>query len=209
MPGPELIVIGGSAGGMKAVRGIFGILTDIGDSVVVVVLHRPPAYSPLAAVLQTYTDLPVLEPDDSPWNCPPGTVVVAPAGYQLLLGRQRCLSEVPPTPITPYEPRPGVRAHLTLDPPVAYSRPSIDVTFVSTVDLTSPVTAVLLSCANDDGAAGCEAVKAAGGRVVLQDPVTCEAGAAVTAALRRVTPDHIADPPGIGRWLAEAVRRRS
>ena len=85
-------MIGGSAGGLRAVRGILRNLTDIGDSVAVTVLHRPPVYSPLAVVLQTYTRLPVFEPDDSPWNCPPGAIVVAPAGYQMLLGRHRRLS---------------------------------------------------------------------------------------------------------------------
>ncbi|MCK0176937.1 chemotaxis protein CheB [Mycolicibacterium sp. F2034L] len=205
MHGSEVIVIGGSAGGLKAVQGILRGLTDLRGSVVVAVLHRPPAYSPLANVLQTYTRLPVREPDNSPWECPANTVVVAPAGYQMLLGRRRRLSENPPSPVTPYESQPGVRAHLTLDAPVAYSRPSIDVTFTSAAGLPGPVTAVLLSCANDDGAAGCAAVRAAGGRVVLQDPATCEAPIAVIAALRRVEPDHIADPEGIGAWLAESV----
>jgi two-component system chemotaxis response regulator CheB len=100
---------------------------------------------------------------------------------------------------------PGVRAHLTLDAPVAYSRPSLDVTFCSAAELAHPVIAVLLSCANDDGAAGCAAVKAAGGRVVLQDPATCEAAIAVNAAMRTVDADEVTDPAGIGRWLSQAL----
>lgn len=201
MSGPDLIVIGGSAGGMKALQGVFQTLVDIGDRVLCVVLHRPPEPSPLAQVLQSYTSIPTHEPDNSPWQCPPGTVTVAPAGYHLLLGRNRTLAHQPQTPVTHYDTAPGVRAHLTLDPPVAHSRPSLDVTFSSAAGLSDSVTAVLLSCANEDGAAGCAAVQAAGGRVVLQDPASCEAPVAVNAALRRVTPDHIADPVGIGRWL--------
>jgi two-component system chemotaxis response regulator CheB len=46
-------------------------------------------------------------------------------------------------------------------------------------------------------------VKAAGGRVVLQDPASCDAAVAVNAALRQVDPDHVADPQGIGRWLSQ------
>jgi two-component system chemotaxis response regulator CheB len=95
-----------------------------------------------------------------------------------------------------------VRAHLTLDAPILHSRPSLDALFSSAAQLVNSVTAVLLSCASDDGARGCEDVKAGGGRVVLQDPDTCEAAVAVNAALRRVDPDHVADPPGIGRWLS-------
>lgn len=206
MAGPELIVIGGSAGGLKAMKGILETL-DIRDCAVCVVLHRPPEYSPLAEVLQNYTGLAVSEPGDSPWDCSPGTVTVAPAGYHLLVGRSRILSGQPHTSIAPYEPAPGVRAHLTLDAPVAYSRPSIDVAFMSAADFGESAVAVLLSCANEDGAAGCAAVKAAGGRVVLQDPATCEAPIAVRAAQRAVTPDHIADPGGIGTWLTEISAR--
>lgn len=190
---------------MKAVQGIFTTLTGIGDSVGIVVLHRPPTYSPLAKVLQNYTRIPIREPDDSPSDCPPGSVTVAPAGYHLLVGRRRRLSSDPHSPVAPYVDEPGLRAHLSLDAPVAYSRPSIDVTFRSVAESTDSVVAVLLSCANDDGAAGCAAVQAAGGRVVIQDPRTCEAAVAVNAALRRIDPDHVAGPRGIGEWLAAAV----
>ncbi|MGB3483535.1 MAG: chemotaxis protein CheB [Mycobacterium sp.] len=205
MPAPDVIVIGGSAGGLKALRGVFQTLVGMGDAVVCVVLHRPPEYSPLTEVLQGYTALPVGEPGNSPWDCPVGAVTVAPAGYHLLLGRNRCLARDSDDPVAQYKTVPGVRAQLALDAPVVYSRPSLDVTFSSAAELSNSVTAVLLSCANDDGAAGCEAVKAAGGRVVLQDPATCEAPAAVNAALRRVDPDHIADPRGIGAWLSRQV----
>lgn len=190
---------------MKALRGIFETLDDIRDTVIGVVLHRSPDPSPLADVLQTYTAIPVHEPDASPWVCPPGAVTVAPAGYHLVLGQERRLSTEQGTPLSLYQAGPGVRAHLTLDAPVAHSRPSLDVVFASAAHLTNSVTAVLLSCANDDGASGCEAVKAAGGRVVVQDPATCEAPIAVNAAMRRVVPDHVADPRGIGRWLSQTL----
>lgn len=205
MSGPDVIVIGGSAGGLQALRGIFQTLEITANTVLCVVLHRRPEPSPLAEVLQSYTEIPILEPDDSPWTCPAGSVTVAPAGYHLLIGENRRLSEGRHGSVAHYERAPGVRAHLTLDTPVAHSRPSLDVAFASAADSLDSVTAVLLSCANEDGAAGCAAVKAAGGRVVLQDPATCEAAAAVDAAMRRVEPDLVADPQGIGRWLSQTA----
>lgn len=205
MSGPEVVVIGGSAGGMMALRGICQTLEDARDAVICVVLHRSPEPSPLAEVLQTYTSIPIHEPGSSPWDCPTGAMTVAPAGYHLLVGNSRRMASEPSTPLAQYETAPGVRAHLTLDGPVAHSRPSLDVTFSSAAMLVNPVIAVLLSCANQDGAAGCAEVKAAGGRVVLQDPATCDAPIAVNAALRTVEPDHVADPPGIGRWLSLAL----
>ncbi|ORB31027.1 chemotaxis protein CheB [Mycolicibacterium parafortuitum] len=205
MAAVEVIVLGGSAGGMKAVRQILSALTGLRTCVLCVVLHRPAEYSPLAEVLQTYTPLPVREPPDSPWDCPGGAVTVAPAGYHLLLGRGRVPSTDGQEAIAPYTTAPGVRAHLTLDGPVAYSRPSLDVTFTSAAEFGASVIAVLLSCANEDGAAGCAAVQAAGGRVVLQAPGTCEAPIAVNAAARRIEPDHVADPAGIGSWLGQQL----
>lgn len=206
MSAPNVVVIGGSAGGMRALQGIFRTFKDTGNSQVFVVLHRSPQDSPLIEVLQTYTAIPIREPGDSPWTCPAGVVTVAPAGYHLLVGNAREPTLKPTTPIVQYATGCGVRAHLTLDAPVAYSRPSLDVTFASAAHLVNSVTVVLLSCANEDGAIGCEVVQAAGGNVVLQDPASCEAATAVKAAMRRVQPDHVADPEGIGRWLSKLTK---
>lgn len=203
--GPDVVVIGGSAGGLKALEGILATFRIGDDTAVFVVLHRPPRQSPLVELLQRYTTAPVSEPDDSPWPCRPGTVTVAPAGYHLLVGNARTVLTDPPTPITQYETGGGVRAHLTLDASVAYSRPSIDVAFRSAAELVNSVTVVMLSCANDDGAWGCEVVKASGGRVVLQTAASCEAAVAVNAASRRVQPDLVADPQAIGRWLSRGA----
>ena len=202
MPGPDVIVIGGSAGGISALRGIFETFDNIGDRVVFVVLHRAPQYGGLAEVLQGFTAIPIREPGTSPSVCSPGEVTLAPAGYHLLAGNDRTRSRAPHTPIEQYDNGSGLRAHLTLDGPVLCSRPSLDVLFASAAQLVNSVTAVLLSCASEDGANGCEIVKAAGGRVVLQDPATCEAAIAVNAAMRKVDPDHVADPQEIGRWLS-------
>lgn len=202
MSAPDVVIIGGSAGGLKALRAILDSFDPVGNTVVAAVLHRSPQSSPLAEVLQAHTTIPVHEPTDSPWDCPVGGLTLAPAGYHLLLGNGRALLPDASILVTPYETGSGVRAHLTLDAPVLHSRPSLDVAFASTAELANSVTAVLLSCANEDGARGCEIVAAAGGTVVLQDRGTCEAPTAVDAALRRVDPDYVADPAGIGRWLA-------
>ncbi len=207
MSGPDVVVIGGSAGGMKALNLILQTFKHAENCVVLVVLHRSPQDSPLVEVLQAYTKIPIREPDDSPWTCPVGEIAVAPAGYHLLVGNDRILLPESESRVNQYETSSSVRAYLTLDAPVAYSRPSIDVAFFSAAELVNSVTAVLLSCANEDGARGCEAVKAAGGRVVVQEPATCEAAAAVDAAMRRVQPDHVADPRAIGQWLSQAVAR--
>lgn len=201
---PDVVIIGGSAGGLKALQDLLTAHGPLGDSVLIAVLHRPPTGSPLAEVLEAHNDIPIHEPANSPWECPVGALTVAPAGYHMLLGNSRTPLRIAEAPlvVAPYQNGCGVRAHLTLDPPVLHSRPSIDVTFTSAAQLVNSLTAVLLSCANADGAQGCASIKAAGGTVVLQDPATCEASTAVNAALRIVDPDYVADPAGIGRWLS-------
>ncbi len=205
---PDVVVIGGSAGGIQALRAILQTLENVADTIVIVVLHRSPQDSPLVEVLQGYTGIPVCEPSTSPMTCRAGVITVAPAGYHLLVGNSRILLREAQTPVALYETGSDVRVHLTLDSSVAYSRPSLDVAFVSAAELVNSVTVVLLSCANEDGARGCEVVRAAGGRVILQDPATCESATAVEAAMVRVKPDHVADPHGIGRWLSQHVVRQ-
>jgi two-component system, chemotaxis family, protein-glutamate methylesterase/glutaminase len=50
---------------------------------------------------------------------------------------------------------------------------------------------ILLSGANEDGAAGLAAVKEAGGYVVIQDPLTAEVSYMPEQALKVVKPDKL------------------
>jgi len=167
--------------------------------VICVVLHRSPDHSPLATVLQSYTAIPVTNRRSR--GLSPGTVTVAPAGYHLMVGDAEAGCRAEYSPLAQYERTQGVRAHLTLDAPVAHSGLA-GRNFCSAAELARPVIAVLLSCANEDGVAGCAAVKAAGGRVVLQDP-PLRSPVAVNAAMRTLAPT---------RWrsggIGDGFRRR-
>lgn len=84
-----------------------------------------------------------------------GTVYLAPPDYHLLVDE-------------------GVLA-LSLEAPVALSRPSVDVLFASAADSYGPsLAAVVLTGANADGSQGALAVKQAGGTVLVQDPEEAE-----------------------------------
>jgi two-component system chemotaxis response regulator CheB len=111
-------------------------------------------------------------------------VYVAPADYHLIVER-------------------GFFA-LSVDPPVFFSRPSIDVMFESIADsYGAAAVAVMLTCANEDGAAGARAVKNAGGRVLVQDPSTAESAVAPRAVLASVTVDGVHDIEGLAARLVE------
>ena len=71
--------------------------------------------------------------------------------------------------------------------PVNFSRPSIDVLFESAAEVYGPrLLGIILTGANDDGAAGLEAVSRAGGTTCVQDPSTAYASLMTESALRRV-----------------------
>jgi len=81
---------------------------------------------------------------------------------------------------------------LNTDAPVRYSRPSIDVTFVSAADEYGRRTiGVVLTGANEDGALGLKRIADRGGYGIVQDPETAEGAAMPRAALRAVPAAHV------------------
>jgi len=93
---------------------------------------------------------------------------------------------------------------LSTDPPVLFARPSIDVLFESVADAYGETAVgVVLTCSNEDGAAGARAIKAAGGRVLVQDPRTAEAAIGPRAAIAATTVDAVLDLLEIAARLRE------
>jgi two-component system chemotaxis response regulator CheB len=132
---------------------------------VVVVQHRGMA-SPEAAMRQylaTRCALPVVEAEDKePLHA--GRVYLAPPDYHLLV-------------------EDGTLA-LSLEAPVAFSRPSVDVLFESAADSYGPdMAAVVLTGANADGSRGVVTVRDAGGLVLAQDPEEAERAEMPEAAI--------------------------
>ena len=106
----------------------------------------------LPALLQDRTSLGVCEVEDKA-PIVAGNVYVAPADYHLLIER-------------------GYFS-LSTDEPVRYSRPSIDVTFVSAADTYGDRTVgVVLTGANSDGAQGLKRIVDRGGLAFVQSPAT-------------------------------------
>jgi two-component system chemotaxis response regulator CheB len=81
---------------------------------------------------------------------------------------------------------------LSVDAPVRFARPSIDVLFESVADAYGPsAIGVMLTSSNDDGVEGARAIKRAGGRIVVQDPATAESPIGPRAALANVEVDRV------------------
>ncbi len=159
----ELIVVGCSWGGLAAVGHILESLTSDLGAAMVIAQHRGPGRSPLASLLARGTAWTVAEAEDKA-PIVPGMAYLAPAAYHLLVDRGRL--------------------GLSTDAPVRHSRPSIDVLFESAADAYGAgVVGVVLTGANDDGAAGSVRIVERGGRVVVQDPRTAERAAMPLAVL--------------------------
>ncbi len=173
---PGAIVIGGSAGSIEALNLVLPALARTLAAPVVVALHLPREQpSLLCHIFGHRCQLEVREVQDKE-PLVPGAIYFAPPDYHLLVDA-------------------GPSLALSVDPPVHFSRPSIDVLFDSAADLYgSRLTAVLLSGANADGAQGLASVHRAGGRTVVQTPATAAAATMPLAALALLEPTHLLAP---------------
>jgi two-component system chemotaxis response regulator CheB len=117
----------------------------------------------------------------------PGLALVAPGGRHLLIRRT---GEVA----------------LSDDPPVHGVRPAVDVTLHSLVEGFGPVTtAVILTGMGADGANGCVALKAAGGRVIAEDESSCVVYGMPRAVVERGAADLVLPLPRIAPTLARLL----
>jgi two-component system, chemotaxis family, protein-glutamate methylesterase/glutaminase len=182
----ELVVIGTSAGGLDALcqllRGLDGGLA----APVLVVQHRSRESDALCEVLQDCTALRLQDAvDKQPLQ--PSHVYLAPPDYHVLVEHGYLT--------------------LTVDEPVAYSRPSIDVAFESAADAYGAATVgVVLTGANRDGSAGLRRIVDAGGRGIVQAPETAEVPTMPAAAAAAVPEAEVLPLDGIAaRLLALAA----
>lgn len=182
----ELVAIGTSWGGLHALTTLLGALPADWPLPVVVVQHRArDMESLLGELLQARCRLPVREAEDKqPLEC--GCVLLAPADYHLLVARGHC--------------------ELSTDPLVRFSRPSIDVMMESVADSYGPAAiGIVLTGANEDGAAGLARIAARGGHTIVQDPATAEVPIMPDAAWRAVPAAAVLPLEGIAPALLRLV----
>jgi two-component system, chemotaxis family, protein-glutamate methylesterase/glutaminase len=179
----ELVVIGGSAGGVDALIGLLPSIPATFRATVVCILHVPPDRdSRLAELFELRAALPVREARDKE-QLEPGVIYFAGSGYHLSVERDRCFS-------------------LSCEPPVQFARPAIDVLMESSADAYGPALAgILLTGANHDGADGMCHIRERGGLTVVQDPGEAQASAMPIEAIRRCAPHLVLPLSGIRTLL--------
>ena len=169
-PALSMIAVGASWGGLKALRAIAHGLPAHFPVPITFVQHRAKDSAVLSELLQDCTSLIVCEVDDKQ-PIMPGYIYLAPPDYHLLID--------------------GDVFSLSVDEPVRFSRPSIDVFFESVANRFGREAAgVILTGANADGAEGLRRIAAQGGLAIVQDPRTAESPIMPRAALKAVPKAH-------------------
>ena len=164
-PSPDqAVAIGASAGGVQALLTLLPTLPADFPWPIFIVLHVPADRgNVLAPLFEAKCRLEVKEAEDKE-TARPGVIYFAPSDYHLLVESNGDLA-------------------LSSDEAVNYSRPSIDVLFESAADAYGAgLTGVILTGANEDGAAGLSAVAAAGGIALVEEPAAAYAKAMPQAA---------------------------
>jgi two-component system, chemotaxis family, protein-glutamate methylesterase/glutaminase len=173
------VVIGASAGAIAALGQILPPLPADYPLPLLVVVHLPAELpSSLCKVFADSCRLHVREAEDK-LPIAPGTAYFAAPDYHMLVDR-------------------GPVIALSVDPPVHFSRPSIDVLFESAAMVYgSRLTGVVLTGTSADGAHGLAAVQSAGGRALVQRPESAEWSFMPEAAHKACPRAQVLDLTGI------------
>lgn len=180
--GYEIVVVGTSWGGLAALRTIVEALPAGYTLPIAIVQHRHRDSDGLARLLQEHTPLTVCEIDDKQ-PIEGGRIFVAPANYHMLIEHGHLA--------------------LSVDAPVRYARPSIDVALTSAAHAYGHrAVGVVLTGNNTDGADGLRSIAAAGGMAVIQQPETAEAPTMPQAAVDAVPTARVFPLERIASFLA-------
>jgi two-component system chemotaxis response regulator CheB len=187
----EATVLGASAGAVEALSVILEVLPHDYGLPLMAVVHSPPDKpSIIAELFQAKCRVEVKEAEDKePIRA--GVVYFAPPNYHLLVEADRRLS-------------------LSSDPPVLFSRPSIDVLFESAADAYGEgLVGIVLTGASSDGAQGLQTICKAGGIGLVQSPDSAQAATMPRAALAACPGAYAMSLDQIAEFLQDLSSKRS
>jgi len=185
------LVIGVSMGGIAALELLLGALPARFPLPILIVHHiGADSGSRLAEMLDARCAIRIKEAEEGEAFLP-GSVYLAPPNYHLLVERDGTVA-------------------LSVDPPVNFARPSVDVLFESAADVFGPtLIGMVLTGAGSDGANGLKRIKAKGGLTIVQDPKDAEADSMPRSALAVLEADHCLPLNAISGLLCSLVERKT
>lgn len=160
----DIIAIGTSAGGLRALQQVLSDLpTDLPVPILVVQHLDPRHRSLIAEIMARHTELAVKQAEEGD-RILPGTIYFAAPARHLLVEEGGLLT-------------------LSDSELVRFVRPSVDVLFQSVAHVYGDrAIAVVLTGTGSDGATGVEAIDGVGGTVIVEDEDTAEFGGMPHAA---------------------------
>lgn len=183
----DLVVVGASAGGVRALRELAAALPADFKAAVCVVLHVGAFKSTLPELLAAVSALPAVHAATGD-ELRPGRILVAPPDHHLLVRDGAVL--------------------LTHGPKEHHTRPAVDPLFRSAALSHGPrVIGVLLTGGLDDGSAGLQAIQSCGGLAVVQDPADAEDPGMPGSALQAMDVDHCVPLRRIAPLLVELIEQ--
>ncbi|HET9222057.1 MAG TPA: chemotaxis protein CheB [Roseiflexaceae bacterium] len=187
---PQLVVIGASLGGTRALAVVLDGLPEDFTVPLAIVQHRAAdAVGALCSFLQGYSRLPVSEIEDKQ-PISPAQIYLAPADYHVLIET-------------------GGFA-LSTEAPILNARPSIDALFESAADAyAAQAIGVILTGASGDGARGLARIKQRGGLALVQSPETAECRVMPEAAIDATQVDWILPLAEIAPCLVSLCHQES
>ena len=190
---PKIVLIGGSAGALRALKLILPSLSPDFPAPILIVTHIGSRKSLAPSILERYSAMPVRHAIDGE-PIIPGRVLVAPPDQHLT--------------VVARDGRAYVR--LIHGPKENHCRPAIDPLFRSAASVfREHAIGVILTGYLDDGTVGLQAVKACGGLAIVQDPIEAEAMTMPASALEHVDVDRVLGATEIGPALVDLVARVS
>ena len=153
----QVVAIGASTGGPKALLELFAQLPAKFPVPIVIVQHMPPMFTRLLAERLSVVSSIQVQEGSSGAALQPGQAWIAPGDYHMIVVGD------------------GTRARLLVhqDAPENSCRPSVDVLLRSVAKAYGPHSlTVILTGMGHDGVRGCEAIREAGGQILVQDEAT-------------------------------------
>jgi two-component system chemotaxis response regulator CheB len=183
----KIVLIGGSAGALKALKVILPMLPQDFPAAILIVTHIGSQKSIVPDIVGRCSAMPVRHATDGE-PIIPGRVLVAPPDEHLTVVMEDGKAYV----------------RLLYGPKENHCRPAIDPLFRSAASaFLENAIGVVLSGYLDDGTVGLQAVKACGGLAIVQDPIEAEALDMPASALEHVNVDRVLRASEIGPALVE------
>jgi len=183
------VFIGGSAGSISPIATILSSLPIEFNLIITVLIHSSGDKSAsMSKAIASLCALPVIEISDKE-TTKLNTIYVAPGDYHLYVENKNSYS-------------------LSKDKKEHYSRPAIDALFTSAAEVfEKDCIAILLSGANEDGAAGLLDVKRHGGLTIVQSPESSQVKIMPQSAINNSAAAKVLSPIEISRLLLDYNNR--